>query len=55
MVAGDTAGLALLSSPYAWIGLVKTTEGTTLQTVHEPKSHVADSARNGPLAASASP
>ncbi len=31
MVAGDTAGLALLSSPYAWIGVVKTAEGTTLQ------------------------
>jgi xylan 1,4-beta-xylosidase len=31
MVAGDTAGLALLSSPYAWIGVVKSTEGTTLQ------------------------
>jgi hypothetical protein len=39
MAAGDTAGLALLSSPYAWIGVVKTPptrsgaagEGTTLQ------------------------
>ena len=31
LVAGDTAGLALLSSPYAWIGVVKTAEGTTLQ------------------------
>jgi hypothetical protein len=28
---GDTAGLALLSSPYAWIGVVKTSDGTTLQ------------------------
>jgi len=28
---GDTAGLALLSAPYAWIGLVKTAEGITLQ------------------------
>jgi len=28
---GDTAGLALLSSPYAWIGVVKSAEGTTLQ------------------------
>ncbi len=33
LVAGDTAGLALLSTPYAWIGLVKTAEGTTLQMV----------------------
>ncbi|MCU0917041.1 MAG: glycoside hydrolase 43 family protein [Planctomycetes bacterium] len=31
MVAQDTAGLALLSSPYAWIGVVKTAEGTLLQ------------------------
>jgi xylan 1,4-beta-xylosidase len=28
---GDTAGLALLSSPYAWIGVVKTPEGNALQ------------------------
>ncbi len=32
LVAGDTAGLALLNAPYAWIGLVKTAEGVTLQT-----------------------
>jgi hypothetical protein len=31
MEAGDTAGLALLSSPYAWIGVAKTTEGSSLQ------------------------
>ena len=31
MVAGDAAGLALLTSPYAWIGVVKSAEGTTLQ------------------------
>jgi beta-xylosidase len=31
MVAGDTAGLALLSTPYAWIGVVRTAEGATLQ------------------------
>jgi beta-xylosidase len=31
LAAGDTSGLALLSSPYAWIGVVKTAEGTTLQ------------------------
>ncbi|MHB8524490.1 MAG: family 43 glycosylhydrolase [Limisphaerales bacterium] len=31
LVAGDDAGLALLSTPYAWIGVVKTAEGTTLQ------------------------
>jgi hypothetical protein len=35
LVAGDTAGLALLNSPYAWIGIVKTADGAervTLQT-----------------------
>ena len=33
MIAGDTAGLGLLSTPYAWIGVVKSAEGTTLQMV----------------------
>jgi beta-xylosidase len=28
---GDTAGLALLCNPYVWIGVVKSTNGTTLQ------------------------
>ncbi|HEV2391799.1 MAG TPA: glycoside hydrolase 43 family protein, partial [Verrucomicrobiae bacterium] len=28
---GDTAGLALLNAPYAWIGIVKSPEGATLQ------------------------
>jgi len=36
MVAGDTAGLALLSSPYAWISVVKSAEGTTLQMYKSP-------------------
>ncbi len=36
MVAGDTAGLALLSSPYAWIGVVKSEEGMTLQMYNSP-------------------
>ena len=36
LVAGDTAGLALLSSPYAWIGVVKTAEQTTLQMYNSP-------------------
>jgi beta-xylosidase len=31
LAVGDTAGLALLSSPYAWIGVVKTPEGSALQ------------------------
>jgi xylan 1,4-beta-xylosidase len=36
MVTGDTAGLALLSSPYAWIGVVKSAEGTALQMYNSP-------------------
>jgi len=31
LVVGDIAGLALLSQPYAWIGVVKTDESITLQ------------------------
>ena len=31
LMAGDNAGLALLTTPYAWIGVVKTAEGATLQ------------------------
>jgi xylan 1,4-beta-xylosidase len=31
LVAGDTAGLALLSNPYAWIGVVKSAQGMALQ------------------------
>jgi xylan 1,4-beta-xylosidase len=33
LVAGDIAGLGLLSTPYAWIGVAKTNEGTNLQMV----------------------
>jgi len=38
LVAGDTAGLALLSSPYAWIGIEKSAEGTTLQMLRNTGS-----------------
>ena len=31
LAVGDIAGLALLSSPYAWIGVVRTPEGDALQ------------------------
>jgi beta-xylosidase len=31
MVAGDTAGLGLVSTPYAWIGVVKSETGTSVQ------------------------
>jgi xylan 1,4-beta-xylosidase len=34
MKVGDTAGLGLISTPYAWIGVVKSAEGTTLQRVN---------------------
>jgi hypothetical protein len=33
MVPDDTAGIGLLSTPYAWIGVVKAAEGTTLEKV----------------------
>jgi beta-xylosidase len=33
MTAGDTAGLGLVSTPYAWIGVAKTETGTALQFV----------------------
>ncbi len=36
MVVGDTAGLALLSSPHAWIGVVKSAEGMTIQMYKSP-------------------
>jgi beta-xylosidase len=52
MVAGDTAGLALLSSPYAWIGVVKSTEGTTLQMLDSTGS---SGARRGPPLAPTNP
>lgn len=53
MVAGDTAGLALLSSPYAWIGVVKTAEGTTLQMYTSP--NMSRRRRGGPAAAPDNP
>jgi xylan 1,4-beta-xylosidase len=37
MVAGDTAGLTLLSSPYAWIGVAKSADGMTLQMYNSPR------------------
>ncbi|MBI1176238.1 family 43 glycosylhydrolase [bacterium] len=36
MIAGDTAGLGLLSTPYAWIGVVKSAAGKTLQMYVSP-------------------
>ncbi len=52
MVAGDTAGLALLSSPYAWIGVVKSAEGAALQMVNSPsRGSRFGSRRPGPVSA----
>jgi xylan 1,4-beta-xylosidase len=42
LLAGDTAGLALLSSPYAWIGLVKGADGVTLQTFDQTNRRSAE-------------
>lgn len=36
MMDGDTAGLALLSSPYAWIGVVKSADEMTMQRYNSP-------------------
>lgn len=48
MAVGDTAGLALLSSPYAWIGVVKSADGMTLQRVDNTGN--AGGRRNAPNA-----
>ena len=46
--AGDTAGLALLNSPYAWVGLVKTADGmNSLQTLR-PRRQPPDGAAQQP-------
>ena len=50
LIAGDNAGLALLSTPYAWIGVVKTAEGTSLQVFQG-----ASGGRRGAPAAQANP
>jgi len=49
LAVGDSAGLALLSSPYAWIGAVKTPEGTALQMF------TGGGSRRGPGAAAPAP
>lgn len=41
LVVGDTAGLALLSAPYTWIGLVKTVEDVTVQTFDQTNHKIA--------------
>ena len=53
LAIGDNAGLALLSNPYAWIGVVKTAEGTTLQMMQG--SGGGGGRRRGAAAPSAAP
>jgi hypothetical protein len=55
VVAGDTAGLALLSSPYAWIGVVKSAEGTTLQMYDNTGRGGGGGGRRGAAATPANP
>lgn len=50
MAAGDNAGLALLSAPYAWIGVVITAEGAALQRLQG-----AGGRRGGPAAPTNAP
>jgi xylan 1,4-beta-xylosidase len=51
MVTGDTAGLGLLSTPYAWIGVEKTADGTILERV----VGIGAGRRGGPPAAAIPP
>jgi xylan 1,4-beta-xylosidase len=48
LVAGDTAGLALLSNPYAWVGVVKSAQGTKLQMYDQTNRKTADGPDNPP-------
>jgi xylan 1,4-beta-xylosidase len=52
MKVGDTAGLGLISTPYAWIGVVKSAEGTQLQRV---TGATAGGGRGNPTPATATP
>lgn len=60
LLAGDTAGLALLSSPYAWIGVSKTAEGARLEMLDSTRGPRGDatppsSPHNAPTVASTPP
>jgi len=48
LAAGDTAGLALLSNPCAWIGLVKTAEGMKVRMYNQANRRTADAPDNPP-------
>ncbi len=55
MANGDTAGLALLSAPYAWIGVVKSADGLTLQMVDATGAMPGRGGRGGRGSAPAAP
>ena len=52
MVVGDTSGLGLLSTPYAWIGAVKTPEGTK---IHMVKGRARETVVEAPVVGPVSP
>ena len=47
MVVGDTAGLALLNVPYAWIGVVKSEDGIAVQMLDNTSSSGGRGGRGG--------
>ncbi|MBN1975309.1 MAG: hypothetical protein JW787_16845, partial [Sedimentisphaerales bacterium] len=51
MVVGDTAGLALLNVPYAWIGVVKSEDGIKLQMLDNTSSGGGRGGRGGGMGA----
>ena len=59
LATGDAAGLALLSWPYAWIGVVQAADGATLQMVTggggPARQAVVSSRANAPIISLASP
>jgi xylan 1,4-beta-xylosidase len=52
---GDNAGLALLCNPYAWIGVVKSTNGTTLEVYRSPAGGRGFGRRGGAAAPTSAP
>lgn len=55
MVEGDTAGLALLNSPYAWIGVAKTKDGISVRMLDNTGSGGGRGGRRGGAAATPPP
>jgi xylan 1,4-beta-xylosidase len=51
MVVGDTAGLALLNVPYAWIGVVKSEDGIKVQMIDNTSSSSGRGGRGGGMGA----